>query len=88
MTKCIGGKFDGEWRNGVEKHVLMRKSDFPGISALDSRGLNDTPMDATSTMDIIHQYYTLRSVRCSGCEIVYYAPEEWSDEEAIRHALT
>jgi hypothetical protein len=85
MTKCIGGKFDGESVPDADKRVLMRKPVFPSMSVFDS--LPDE-MDQTTTLNAEFQWYTRRGVMCHGSEVTYYAPEEWSDEQAIRHALT
>lgn len=92
MTKCIGGKFNGEWLDGdkvdADRRVLMRKPDFPDISVFDAPDLSDAPMGEMTTMNVIRQWYTRRTVRCDGSEVAYYAPEEWSDMQAIRFALS
>ena len=85
MTKCIGGKFDGESVPDADRRVLMRKPIFPNASVFD---YPPDAVDQTTTMNPIMEWYTRRSVMCHGSEVVYYAPEEWSDEQAIRHALT
>jgi hypothetical protein len=86
MTKCIGGNFNGEWIQDGEKRVLISK---PAELSLHPSAHFDAKMlpDSTAMTTIIREWYTRRTVRCSGSEVAYYAPEEWSDEQALRFAL-
>lgn len=85
MTLCIGGKFHGAKAPNDDRSVLMRKHEPLGTSAFDYDPML-TP-DKVTTTDIV-QVYTRRLVMSGGRKIEYYAPENWSDEEALRFALT
>jgi hypothetical protein len=86
MTKCIGGKFDGEHTSETLRYITMRK--LAPAPALFEDYHPDMRPDSTASTSVIAQNYTLRTARCAGSEVDYYAPEEWPDEQAIRHALT
>jgi hypothetical protein len=84
-VRLIGGLHDGEVVrvDADQVETVMRKTTPPPST----RAFNSAYSIAEMTVDVMATRYTRRSVRCSGDEVVYFAPEALSDLESLRHAL-
>lgn len=87
MTKCIGGKFDGEQARDDNRLVLMQKLE-PRYAPMPPPSAAFEILAEVSESNVVAQYYTRREVRCNDSTIQFYAPEDWSDERVLRHVLT
>ena len=80
--KCVGGPYHN-------KHITLEQADREHVVQWcdplpEPFVYPPLPMTEAVETTVHRAVYLRRSIKCNGTEVFFYAPQDWSDVEAIR----